>query len=41
LAFVLENQNDHEENMETSVESLCGEFERLKPYLLEVWANRK
>ncbi len=41
LAFVLENQNDHEESMETSVESLCAEFERLKPYLLELWADRK
>jgi len=41
LAFLLENQDDHDETMETSVESLCGEFERLKPYLLEVWADRK
>lgn len=41
LAFLLENQDDHDENMETTVESLCGEFERLKPYLLEVWADRK
>ena len=41
LAFLLENQDDHDENMEATVESLCGEFERLKPYLLEVWADRK
>jgi len=41
LAFLLENQDDHGEDMENSVESLCGEFERLKPYLLEVWAAKK
>jgi hypothetical protein len=29
------------EEVERSVESLCGEFERLKPYLLEIWADRK
>ena len=27
--------------LEKNVESLCGEFERLKPYLLEIWADRK
>jgi hypothetical protein len=41
LAFLLENRDDSEENVENSVESLCGEFERLKPYLLELWADRK
>ena len=41
LSFLLENRNASEEDVEKSVESLCGEFERLKPYLLEVWADRK
>lgn len=41
LTFLLENQNTSAEDMEKNVESLCGEFERLKPYLLEVWADRK
>lgn len=41
LAFLLENRDDSGEGIENSVESLCGEFERLKPYLLEVWADRK
>ena len=41
LTFLLENQNASAEDMEKNVESLCGEFERLKPYLLEVWADRK
>ncbi len=41
LAFLLENRDDSGRNIERNVESLCGEFERLKPYLLEVWADRK
>ena len=41
LAFLLENRDESGEDIEKSVESLCGEFERLKPYLLEVWADRK
>jgi hypothetical protein len=41
LTFSLENREGSGEEIETSVESLCGEFERLKPYLLEVWADRK
>lgn len=41
LAFLLENRDGSEEDIENSVESLCGEFERLKPYLLEVWSNGK
>lgn len=41
LTFLLENENASGDDIEGRVESLCGEFERLKPYLLEVWANRK
>ena len=41
LSFLLENRDASGEDMERNVESLCGEFERLKPYLLEVWADRK
>jgi glucosylglycerate synthase len=41
LTFLLENREGSGEDVERSVESLCGEFERLKPYLLEVWADRK
>jgi len=41
LAFLLENRDESEEDVEKGVESLCGEFERLKPYLLQVWAERK
>jgi len=41
LTFLLENRDGSEEDMERNLESLCGGFERLKPYLLEVWADRK
>ncbi len=41
LTFLVENRERSGEDIEKSVESLCGEFERLKPYLLEVWADRK
>jgi glucosylglycerate synthase len=37
LTFVLENRDGSAEDVEHSVETLCGEFERLKPYLLERW----
>ncbi|MGH9493408.1 MAG: hypothetical protein ACRD3B_00320, partial [Candidatus Sulfotelmatobacter sp.] len=38
LTFFLENREGTEKDIEDKVESLCGEFERLKPYLLERWA---
>ncbi len=41
LSFLLENRDCSEEKIESGVESLCCEFERLKPYLLEIWADRK
>lgn len=41
LSFLLENRDVSEEGIEKSIESLCGEFERLKPHLLEIWADRK
>jgi hypothetical protein len=41
LSFLLDNRDGSGEDMERNVESLCAEFERLKPYLLEVWADGK
>jgi hypothetical protein len=41
LSFLVENRDVSGEDIERNVESLCGEFERLKPYLLKVWADRK
>jgi hypothetical protein len=41
LTFLLENRNGSGETIESREESLCVEFERLKPYLLEIWADGK
>lgn len=41
LSFLLDNRDGSGEDMERNVESLCIEFERLKPYLLELWADGK
>lgn len=41
LSFLLDNRDGSGEDMERNVESLCAEFERLKPYLLELWADGK
>ena len=41
LSFLLENRDATADDMEKDVESLCGEFERSKPHLLELWADRK
>jgi hypothetical protein len=41
LTFLLENRNGSGETIENREESLCVEFERLKPYLLKIWADGK
>jgi len=41
LTLLREDRDGSGEDIERSLESLCGEFERMKPYLLEVWADRK
>jgi hypothetical protein len=41
LSFMLENRESSGEEIEKNVESLCLEFERLKPYLLEIWDGGK
>ncbi|HJS98187.1 MAG TPA: hypothetical protein VJ756_03785 [Terriglobales bacterium] len=41
LSFLQENRDGSWEDLENNVESLCGEFERQKPYLLQVWGNGK
>jgi hypothetical protein len=33
----VENRNSSADQVENSIENLCLEFERLKPYLLEMW----
>jgi glucosylglycerate synthase len=41
LTLLLENRDGSGEDIERNLESLCDDFERLKPYLLEIWADRK
>ena len=41
LTFLTENRDGPEQDIQTREESLCVDFERLKPYLLEIWADRK
>ena len=39
--FLVENRDTSASDVENNIESLCLEFERLKPYLLEMWNGRK
>jgi hypothetical protein len=41
LTFLIENRNTSANEVENSIEDLCLEFERLKPYLLEMWKSRE
>jgi glucosylglycerate synthase len=41
LSFLLEISDASEEQIEKNVENLCGDFEQLKPYLLEVWKDKR
>ncbi len=40
-SFIVQNENASGEEVEANVEDLCKTFERLKPYLLEVWNGGK
>lgn len=41
LAFMLENRSASGSVVEANIEALCLEFERHKPYLLEMWTAEK
>ncbi len=41
LSFIRENENSSSDEIENNVECQCREFERLKPYLLELWNGGK
>jgi len=41
FSFLTENRTASSEEVARNIESLCLEFERLKPYLLELWNGRK
>jgi hypothetical protein len=41
VTFLKENRNAFADEVENNIESLCLEFERLKPYLLQLWKSRE
>ena len=41
LTFLIENRNGSAHDVANNIEGLCLEFERLKPYLLEMWKSRE
>jgi hypothetical protein len=41
LTFLIENRNASANDVENNIEGLCVEFERLKPYLLQMWKSRE
>jgi glucosylglycerate synthase len=41
FTFLTENRNGSADDVENNIESLCLEFERLKPYLLEMWKSKE
>jgi glucosylglycerate synthase len=41
FTFLMEHRNASSGEVENSIEDLCLEFERLKPYLLEIWKPRE
>jgi hypothetical protein len=41
FTFLAENRNGSADDVENNIEALCLEFERMKPYLLEIWNGRE
>jgi hypothetical protein len=41
FTFLVENHNGSCDDVEDNIEGLCLEFERMKPYLLEIWNGRE
>src|SRR5579864_858740 len=41
FTFLVENRNAPAIEVENNIEGLCLEFERLKPYLLQMWKSRE
>jgi glucosylglycerate synthase len=41
LTFLKENRSASADEIESNIERLCLEFERQKPYLLEIWKSRE
>lgn len=41
FTFLTDNRNTSGGEVESNIEALCVEFERLKPYLLQMWKSRE
>jgi hypothetical protein len=41
FTFMMQNRNASADDVENNIEALCLEFERLKPYLLQLWKPRE
>ena len=41
FTFLVENRNASASEVEANIEELCLEFERLKPYLVQMWKSRE
>jgi hypothetical protein len=41
FTFLTENRSASSDDVEKNIEGLCLEFERLKPYLLQLWKSRE
>ncbi len=41
FTFIVENRNGSANDVANNIEGLCLEFERLKPYLLEMWKSKE
>jgi glucosylglycerate synthase len=41
FTFLMENRDASANDVENNIEGLCLEFERLKPYLLQMWKSRE
>ena len=41
FTFVVENRNSSANDVAHNIEGLCLEFERLKPYLIEMWKSKE
>ena len=41
FTFIVENRNGSANDVAKNIEGLCLEFERLKPYLLDIWKSKE
>jgi glucosylglycerate synthase len=41
FTFLMENRTASAAEVENNIEELCLEFERMKPYLLQIWKSRE